>query len=179
VGEDLTVTLHRTRRQSAGVCVPRTNGPRTGCAAQSRAAPLAQRDVIEVHGARRRHPIFFRQENLCAQPRMVPRNASDDDLAGQREILRISQLPSPRPCSLSLTWQTTGAKTDPRFLPTNLIFNQPAETVNHLLAKVAHFSTGIDTPRVRVLVQFGLPSPLVVSLRLVSTTRSLERRPIV
>ena len=34
---------------------------------RSEAVPLAQRNVIEVHGARRRRAIFFRQENLGAQ----------------------------------------------------------------------------------------------------------------
>src|SRR5438874_6892990 len=53
-----------------------------GQAAQHRseAITLAQRDVIEVHGARRRHAIFFRQDNLGPQSSNSARNGSDDDL---------------------------------------------------------------------------------------------------
>jgi hypothetical protein len=53
-----------------------------GEAAQQRseAILLAQRDVIEVHGAHRRHAIFFRQENLSPQSSNGARHGSDDDL---------------------------------------------------------------------------------------------------
>jgi hypothetical protein len=37
----------------------------------AKAIPLAQRDVIEVHGARRRHAIFFRKDTSVLDPRMV------------------------------------------------------------------------------------------------------------
>jgi len=46
---------------------------------RSEAISLAQRDVIEVHRAPRRHAIFFRQEDLGPQSSNGARNGSDDD----------------------------------------------------------------------------------------------------
>ena len=53
-----------------------------GQAAQQRseAIPLAQRDVIEVHGAHRGHAIFFRQDNLGPQSSNRARDGGDDDI---------------------------------------------------------------------------------------------------
>ena len=36
--------------------------------------------MIEVNRVRSRHAIFFRQENLVLNPRMVRVNGSDDDI---------------------------------------------------------------------------------------------------